>query len=827
MGKCHDLLEAARCGNINVVGKLLEQYAKKGGPLSSFRRSPSINGQDVNGYTPLHHACLNGHTEIVRLLLAHDAAIDVPDIRGSTPLYLASWAGHQEIVKMLLMHPLRPANPNAQTSENETALHCAAQHGHNAVVAILLAYGADPTIRNNSFQTALDLASHYGRLQVVQILIRTHPELIEPFRVYDEMQAIENGHSPPYTITPTKHIYTHSCLHLAARNGHKKVVETLLAAGVDVNILTNSGSALHEAALCGKKSVVCTLLRSGIDPYAVDGNGRTALDILKDYPPHVTYEIVTIINDFCQDSNKMKNQSHFMTIKDVNDNTTMSNYEQESLVPDNNGTPDPQSFESHAITTKTTSRPGSFGDICNGSNNSSRRQSKERSVHSPTPDCPPPSALQAETTIFEFVKPPPDKSLKRKSLNIQQQQRQCNPHFYSSLKSFIWEEAMEPPEEEQFDSLSSSRVSECVEEFVGDVPFAGLFKGSSLNLAASEQDLCKTQQAIEEPPSGLRSPSLVKSVKPMPAKRSIKVDHVSENSEKESRSNDESIRNAENEFDFDASKVWDEINTIFESIGNEVSGAKDDTKMEEANLINDENNYTLSNTLRRKTLTIRKPADLLLRSPTPPTSSEDQMNINPNWCHSPNTLIYGYLLYEVFYLGSTVIRELHGTVSTRKSIQKLKRDETPAPMEFNNSENGLIEDINCSTKILKETNQQTRLKVGIAMSHAGVRFIDIENKSTISVHDIENINCVSQDNDDLRYFAYITREKDTHYCHVFMVDSLELATEIILTLGQAFEVAYQLSLMNQEESHTIYTSSDLTNSEQNKRLSYCDIVDNV
>ncbi|XP_013110501.2 ankyrin repeat and sterile alpha motif domain-containing protein 1B isoform X6 [Stomoxys calcitrans] len=296
MGKCHDLLDAARSGNISAVGKLLEQCAKKGGPLSSFRRSPSINGQDMNGYTPLHHACLNGHVEIVRLLLANDAMTDVPDIRGSTPLYLASWAGHQEIVKMLLMHNMRPANPNAQTSENETALHCAAQHGHNAAVAILLAYGADPTIRNNSFQTALDLASQFGRLQVVQILIRTHPELIEPFRVYDEMQAYENGHSPPYTITPTKHIYTHSCLHLAARNGHKKVVETLLAAGVDVNILTNAGSALHEAALCGKKSVVCALLRSGIDPYAVDGNGRTALDLLKDYPPHVTYEIVTIIN---------------------------------------------------------------------------------------------------------------------------------------------------------------------------------------------------------------------------------------------------------------------------------------------------------------------------------------------------------------------------------------------------------------------------------------------------------------------------------------------------------------------------------------------------
>lgn len=69
----------------------------------------------------------------------------------------------------------------------------------------------------------------------------------------------------------------------------------------------------------------------------------------------------------------------------------------------------------------------------------------------------------------------------------------------------------------------------------------------------------------------------------------------------------------------------------------------------------------------------------------------------------------------------------------------------------------------------------------------------------------------------MRYFAYITKEQDLHYCHVFMVDNLvcflhiliervyalisallqELANEIILTLGQAFEVAYQLALSRQ------------------------------
>uniref|UniRef100_A0A1A9WRR8 ANK_REP_REGION domain-containing protein n=1 Tax=Glossina brevipalpis TaxID=37001 RepID=A0A1A9WRR8_9MUSC len=254
--------------------------------------------------------------------MIHDAAIDVNDIRGSTPLYLASWAGHYEIVKLLLSHPVRPANPNAQTIDNETSLHCAAQHGHNSVVAILLTFGADPIVRNNSFQTALDLAAQFGRLQVVQTLLRTHPELIDPYRFYDEM---ENGHTTPYTITPTKHIFTHTCLHLAARNGHKKVIETLLAAGVDVNLLTHNGTALHEAALCGKKSVVCSLLRAGIDPTAINGQGHTALDILKDYPPHITYEITSIIKEFCLDDQEMNNKMHFMPIKEINEDITFEN----------------------------------------------------------------------------------------------------------------------------------------------------------------------------------------------------------------------------------------------------------------------------------------------------------------------------------------------------------------------------------------------------------------------------------------------------------------------------------------------------------------------
>ncbi|KAJ8261827.1 hypothetical protein GJAV_G00158870, partial [Gymnothorax javanicus] len=283
MGKEQELLEAARTGNVVLVEKLLS--GKKGllgtssgsiplPSLLSIWRGLNVNCVDSSGYTPLHHASLNGHRDVVLKLLQYEASTNVADSKGCFPLHLAAWKGDVEIVRILINHGPSHCRVNEQNHEKETALHCAAQYGHSEVVSVLLQELTDPTMRNSRSETPLDLAALYGRLQVVRMLVNAHPNLMSCGSV--------RKHTP---------------LHLAARNGHRAAVQILLEAGMDVNCQTEKGSALHEAALFGKMDVVKLLLDSGIDANIQDSQGRTALEILKEHPAQKSQQITALIQE--------------------------------------------------------------------------------------------------------------------------------------------------------------------------------------------------------------------------------------------------------------------------------------------------------------------------------------------------------------------------------------------------------------------------------------------------------------------------------------------------------------------------------------------------
>ncbi|TRY57852.1 hypothetical protein DNTS_017651 [Danionella cerebrum] len=169
------------------------------------------------------------------------------------------------------------------------------------------------------------------------------------------------------------------------------------------------------------------------------------------------------------------------------------------------------------------------------------------------------------------------------------------------------------------------------------------------------------------------------------------------------------------------------------------------------------------------------------------------------------------------YLGSMLVKELRGTESTHDACAKMR--DTLALFVCENIEHHLVcislsaahvdESLRPGAPRLfltsmKSTEQMKKIPtIVLSVSYKGVKFIDATNKNIIAEHEIRNISCAAQDPEDLSTFAYITKDLKSshHYCHVFTAFDVNLAYEIILTLGQAFEVAYQLALQARKSGH--------------------------
>ncbi|XP_067162178.1 caskin-1 [Apteryx mantelli] len=264
MGKDQELVQAVKAEDVGAVQKLLQRPKPGKAKLLGSAKKVNVNFQDTDGFSALHHAALNGNTELIALLLEAQAAVDIKDNKGMRPLHYAAWQGKKEPMKMVLK---AGSSVNIPSDEGQIPLHLAAQHGHYDVSEMLLQHQSNPCIMDNSGKTPLDLACEFGRVGVVQLLLNSNmcAALLEP-KPGDATDP--NGTSP---------------LHLAAKNGHIDIIRLLLQAGIDINRQTKAGTALHEAALCGKTDVVRLLLDSGINAHVRNTYNQTALDIVNQF----------------------------------------------------------------------------------------------------------------------------------------------------------------------------------------------------------------------------------------------------------------------------------------------------------------------------------------------------------------------------------------------------------------------------------------------------------------------------------------------------------------------------------------------------------------
>ena len=149
-----DLLYCVGILSKQEIEELLQLACREGNTFVSHTLLK--NGCQVEGKRLLRLACLEGDAFVVESLLASSCDMNSVDSAGFTPLMHATVKIHEEVVKKLI---LAGANLGIQNSNNDTALHLAATHNSIQCGILLAEGGASVRTKNNLAKTPLDLAS--------------------------------------------------------------------------------------------------------------------------------------------------------------------------------------------------------------------------------------------------------------------------------------------------------------------------------------------------------------------------------------------------------------------------------------------------------------------------------------------------------------------------------------------------------------------------------------------------------------------------------------------------------------------------------------------
>uniref|UniRef100_A0A9J8D2A3 SAM domain-containing protein n=2 Tax=Cyprinus carpio carpio TaxID=630221 RepID=A0A9J8D2A3_CYPCA len=367
----------ARVDGTEEQGNTALMFASAGGheQLVRFllRKGASVDRRNHYGWTPLMQAARFGHLNVAHILLENGAEINGRNRMGASVLTMAVRGGHTHVAKLLLENGafvddfdhLAVAEGNASGNNNVhgdngktfleiTPLLAAAQHGHEAVVRLLLEWGADVNFcQKSTGWSALMLAAAGGTVSVTQQLVERgadadHLNVLgkTAFEVALQLQhkEVKNYLDSITTVRPqpddekkrpdvfhalklgnaqlVKEIVEEdasqvnvsnadgaSPLMMAAVSGQLEVVQLLVEkhADMDRQDSVHGWTALMQATYHGNKDVVKFLLNQGADVNLRAKNGYTAFDLVMLLNDPDT-ELVRLLASVCMQVEKDKSK---------------------------------------------------------------------------------------------------------------------------------------------------------------------------------------------------------------------------------------------------------------------------------------------------------------------------------------------------------------------------------------------------------------------------------------------------------------------------------------------------------------------------------------
>ncbi|KAK8503144.1 hypothetical protein V6N13_025902 [Hibiscus sabdariffa] len=231
----------------------------------------------------LRNAAMEGDMKSLHQLLQQDPLIlhrSIVSCASDTPLHVSSVLGHLRFVQQLLK--LNPELASELDSHGCSALHLAAAKGYLGIVRELVEVDPEMTmVRNQEGRTPLHLAAIKGRVEIVNELVKARPE--------SARVVTERGET---------------VLQLSVgRNGLVGLKSLVELSGEDdemVNHKDCEGNTLLHVAVPKKQIEIIKFLLTvpGLDVNAMNNNGFTALDTLKQSPRAFgDLEIESILRD--------------------------------------------------------------------------------------------------------------------------------------------------------------------------------------------------------------------------------------------------------------------------------------------------------------------------------------------------------------------------------------------------------------------------------------------------------------------------------------------------------------------------------------------------
>ncbi|KAJ3666966.1 hypothetical protein Zmor_002382 [Zophobas morio] len=222
----HILHYACKHQNLDVVKLLLAKGAK-------------LNLPDAKGKLPIHYACKNLEAEIVQMLLSSGSEVDVPDAKGRFPIHIACKNKRVNIVGILLA---KDAKVNIPDAKGKLPIHYACKSWDHNLVRLLLENDAK-----------INVQSAKGKLPILKACEYCHPPTIK--------LLLEKG-----SEVNTQDSRGRLPIHIACRGDWPTVTQLLLEYHSEINIPDGDGYLpIHFAFERRNVEIVRTLVENGAD----------------------------------------------------------------------------------------------------------------------------------------------------------------------------------------------------------------------------------------------------------------------------------------------------------------------------------------------------------------------------------------------------------------------------------------------------------------------------------------------------------------------------------------------------------------------------------